>query len=85
MTVQAGTFVKTASPHAIEVLGVCGVDFAVIDAEHGPFDRAMMGATGLLQPHVERAAQAAQIVRNTRFATGDRGCAATASREGNAP
>ena len=42
MTVQAGTFVKTASPHVIEVLGTCGLDFAVVDAEHAPFDRGMI-------------------------------------------
>jgi 2-keto-3-deoxy-L-rhamnonate aldolase RhmA len=40
MTIKAGTFVKTTSPHVIEVLGVSGLDFAVLDAEHAPFDRA---------------------------------------------
>ncbi len=33
-----GTFVKTASHHVIEVLGINGLDFAVVDAEHAPFD-----------------------------------------------
>lgn len=105
MTIQAGTFVKTASPHVIEVLGTCGLDFAVVDAEHAPFDRGMLdlmvmagraaglpvlvrvpddrhstllsaldvGAAGLLVPHVDSAAQASEIVRNTRFGIGERG------------
>ena len=38
MTIKAGTFVKTTSPHVIEVLGVSGLDFAVLDAEHAPND-----------------------------------------------
>lgn len=105
MTIEAGTFVKTGSPHVIEVLGTCGLDFAVVDAEHAPFDRALLdlmvlagraaglpvlirvpddrpstllsaldiGAAGLLVPHVDTAAQAAEIVRHTRFAIGERG------------
>lgn len=36
---RTGTFVKTASPQIIEILGAVGLDFAVIDAEHAPFDR----------------------------------------------
>jgi 2-keto-3-deoxy-L-rhamnonate aldolase RhmA len=40
VTIQAGTFVKTAAPQVIEVLGLTGLDFAVVDAEHAPFDRA---------------------------------------------
>lgn len=34
-----GTFVKTAAPQVVEVLGGAGLHFAVIDAEHAPFDR----------------------------------------------
>lgn len=34
-----GTFVKTASPHVVEVLGHAQLDFIVLDAEHGPFTR----------------------------------------------
>ena len=34
-----GTFVKTDSPQVIEVLGTTRLHFAVIDAEHAPFDR----------------------------------------------
>jgi 2-keto-3-deoxy-L-rhamnonate aldolase RhmA len=37
---RCGLFVKTPSPHIIEVLATCpGVDFAVLDSEHSPFDR----------------------------------------------
>jgi 2-keto-3-deoxy-L-rhamnonate aldolase RhmA len=35
-----GTFVKTPSPHCVEILGAAGFDFLVIDEEHAPFDRA---------------------------------------------
>jgi staphyloferrin B biosynthesis citrate synthase len=33
-----GTFIKTPTPHAIEILGGLGYDFVVIDEEHAPFD-----------------------------------------------
>lgn len=36
---KVGTFIKTPAPHVAEILGLSGLDFAVIDAEHGPFDR----------------------------------------------
>jgi 2-keto-3-deoxy-L-rhamnonate aldolase RhmA len=39
---QVGTFVKTLSPHVVEILGPTGLDFAAIDAEHAPFDRAAL-------------------------------------------
>ena len=39
---KLGTFVKTASPHIIEVLGTTRLDFVCIDAEHAPLDRAML-------------------------------------------
>ncbi|HSV84280.1 MAG TPA: aldolase/citrate lyase family protein [Ramlibacter sp.] len=39
---HVGTFVKTTSPQCIEILGGCGLDFAVLDAEHAPFDRASL-------------------------------------------
>ncbi len=32
----AGTFIKSASPDIVELLGCAGLDFAVIDAEHAP-------------------------------------------------
>ncbi|MBT9496721.1 MAG: aldolase [Zoogloea sp.] len=39
---QIGTFVKTPAPHVIEVLATGGMDFAVLDAEHAPMDRAAL-------------------------------------------
>ena len=35
-----GTFIKTPGAQAIELLGDVGLDFVVIDAEHGPWDRS---------------------------------------------
>lgn len=35
-----GTFLKSPSPHATEILGDVGFDFVVVDAEHAPFGRA---------------------------------------------
>lgn len=37
---HVGTFVKTTSAQVVEILGGSGLDFAVLDAEHAPFDRA---------------------------------------------
>lgn len=37
--VLLGTFIKTPTIHAVEILGGLGFDFVVIDAEHAPFDR----------------------------------------------
>lgn len=37
-----GTFVKTPSPHATEMLGSAGFDFVILDAEHAPLDRAAL-------------------------------------------
>lgn len=34
-----GTFVKTSSPHVVEVLALAGLDFLVLDAEHAPYGR----------------------------------------------
>lgn len=39
---HVGVFVKTTSPHIVEVLGTTAIDFAVLDAEHAPFDRAAL-------------------------------------------
>lgn len=33
-----GSFIKTPSPHVIEVLGEAGADFLVVDREHAPID-----------------------------------------------
>lgn len=41
-TRQIGTFVKTGAPQIIEILGGAGLHFAVIDAEHAPFDRGTL-------------------------------------------
>jgi 2-keto-3-deoxy-L-rhamnonate aldolase RhmA len=38
-TIAHGTFVKTDSPQIVELLGMSSLDFAVVDAEHAPFDR----------------------------------------------
>ncbi|WP_411820945.1 aldolase/citrate lyase family protein [Hyphococcus formosus] len=37
-----GTFVKTPSPHIVEILGNVGLEFIVLDAEHAPFDTASL-------------------------------------------
>ncbi len=34
-----GTFIKTPTTHATEIIGGVGFDFVVIDEEHAPFDR----------------------------------------------
>ena len=34
-----GTFIKTPTPHPVEIIGNLGFDFVVIDQEHAPFDR----------------------------------------------
>jgi 2-keto-3-deoxy-L-rhamnonate aldolase RhmA len=51
---QMGTFVKSSSAHVVEILGATDLDFAVLDAEHAPLDRAALdlmmlagGAAGL--------------------------------------
>jgi 2-keto-3-deoxy-L-rhamnonate aldolase RhmA len=54
-----GTFVKTPTTHATEILGALGFDFVVIDEEHAPFDR-MATDTVLL---AARAAGIASLVR----------------------
>jgi len=33
------TFVKTDSPQTVEILGLCALDYVVLDTEHAPFDR----------------------------------------------
>lgn len=54
-----GTFVKTPTTHATEILGAVGFDFVVIDEEHAPFDR--MATDGALL--AARAAGIAGLVR----------------------
>ena len=57
--VLVGTFIKTPTSHAIEIVGDLGFDFVVIDEEHAPFDR-MATDTALL---AARASGTAGIVR----------------------
>ncbi len=62
----AGTFVKTPTSHAVEMLGLLGFDFVVFDGEHAPLDlgaldRMVLGA---------RAANVAGIVRVASAAEG---------------
>ena len=39
---HVGTFVKTTAPQVIEILAAAGLDFAVLDAEHAPWDRGTL-------------------------------------------
>jgi len=54
-----GSFVKTPTSHAIEILGGLGFDFVVIDEEHAPFDRVTIDMALL----AARASGTAGIVR----------------------
>jgi 2-keto-3-deoxy-L-rhamnonate aldolase RhmA len=54
-----GCFAKTPSSSAIEILGIAGFDFIVIDQEHGPFDRnsidvALLAAKAVNIPAIVR-------------------------------
>jgi 2-keto-3-deoxy-L-rhamnonate aldolase RhmA len=54
-----GTFLKTPTSHATEILGDLGYDFVVIDQEHSPFDRttsdiALMAARASNTPALVR-------------------------------
>ena len=51
-----GTFVKTPTTHATEILGALGFDFVVIDEEHAPFDRRATDAALLAAKAVGTAA-----------------------------
>jgi len=54
-----GTFLKTPTIHATEILGDLGFDFVVLDEEHAPFDRVSIDHVLL----AARAAGTAGIVR----------------------
>ena len=54
-----GSFLKTPTPHATEILGLVGFDFVVIDEEHAPFSRS---ATDMVLLGA-RAGQIAALVR----------------------
>lgn len=54
-----GTFLKTPTSHATEIVAALGFDFVVIDQEHAPFDRtttdiALMAARGANVPALVR-------------------------------
>ena len=58
-----GTFLKTATGHATEILGGAGFDFVVVDAEHAPFSRSdidilMLAARAAGVPSIVRVASA---------------------------
>jgi 2-keto-3-deoxy-L-rhamnonate aldolase RhmA len=40
--VLLGSFIKTASHQIPEILGAAGLDFAIVDAEHAPFDLPLL-------------------------------------------
>lgn len=46
-SVLLGTFIKTASHQVPEIIGAAGLDFAIIDAEHAPFDLATLDRMAL--------------------------------------
>lgn len=54
-----GTFVKLPTTQAIEIFGVVGFDFVVIDQEHAPLDRAQVD----LMAFAGRASNIAPLVR----------------------
>lgn len=56
-----GSFIKSPSPQAIEILGDLGFDFVIIDAEHAPFDRGAID-------HLLLAAKASGIAALVRVA-----------------
>ena len=56
-----GTFIKTAAHQVAEVVGRSGLDFAILDAEHAPFDqpsldRVVLGAASVGLPCLVRVA-----------------------------
>ena len=40
-----GTFLGVSTPSIVEILGYTGMDFGVIDTEHGPYDTIMFKKT----------------------------------------
>jgi len=54
-----GTFIKTPTTHATEILGMLGFDFVIIDQEHAPFERGAIDVMVL----AARASNIAGIVR----------------------
>src|SRR5690606_3234181 len=58
-TTMFGTFIKTPTTHATEILGQIGYDFVVFDQEHAPLDASALDMMIL----AARAANVAGIVR----------------------
>lgn len=61
-----GTFLKTPTGHATEILGGAGFDFVVVDAEHAPFSRGdidvlMMAARAANIPTIVRVPSADEV------------------------
>jgi 2-keto-3-deoxy-L-rhamnonate aldolase RhmA len=54
-----GTFIKIPTSHSVEIVGLAGFDFVIIDQEHAPFDRGAIDIACL----ATRAADIAAIVR----------------------
>jgi 2-keto-3-deoxy-L-rhamnonate aldolase RhmA len=54
-----GTFIKTPTTHATEIVGAVGFDFTIVDQEHAPFDRGTIDMACL----AARAAGTAALVR----------------------
>ncbi|MCR6673454.1 HpcH/HpaI aldolase/citrate lyase family protein [Devosia ginsengisoli] len=74
----AGTFVKTPTSHAIEILGQTGFDFVVIDMEHAAIglaalDQMLLAARGADIAGVVRVAEAAPSAIQTALDTGASG------------
>jgi 2-keto-3-deoxy-L-rhamnonate aldolase RhmA len=54
-----GTFIKTPTTHATEIVGSVGFDFTIVDQEHAPFDRGTIDMACL----AARAVGTAALVR----------------------
>jgi 2-keto-3-deoxy-L-rhamnonate aldolase RhmA len=54
-----GTFIKIPTSHSVEIVGLAGFDFVIIDQEHAAFDRSAIDIACL----AARAADIAAIVR----------------------
>jgi 2-keto-3-deoxy-L-rhamnonate aldolase RhmA len=62
--VLIGTFIKTASHQVAEIVGAAEMDFAIVDAEHAPFDlmtldRMVLAGRGASLPCLVRVAELA--------------------------
>lgn len=62
--VVTGVFCELPCPEAVEIIGIAGWDFTVIDCEHAPITAALL-------PHMVRAAAAARLPAIVRVASND--------------